>query len=282
MFTPQYIFNVLKNQKRPFKFLLSRFLWYSRLCKFFIIKGPYGIKLHFYPTSLSASLWIDSNDRNHDVHLVYNYLQKNDVFIDVGANIGELALIGARKVGKSGQVIAIEPHPKIFKFLVNNIRLNKLGNVKTYNVALGDKEGFFHFSDLKSDDQNFITVKGPIKIKVKKLDNLFKGEKINLLKIDTEGYELFVLKGAINLLPKTELIYFEAYEKNFKRYHYSTMEVLRLLENCGFKIFRFAEKNKLVKLPSTYLSKKCENLVAIKNIYRFKRRIKKINLKIDL
>jgi len=280
MFTPHYIFNILRKQKHPFRFLLSRFLWYSRLCKFFIIEGPYGIKLHFYPTSLSASLWINPNTRNSDVHLVHNYLQKSDVFIDVGANIGELALIGAKKVGKSGQVIAIEPHPKIFKFLVNNIRLNKLENVKTYNLALGDKEGFFYFSDLKNDDENFITVKGPIKIKVKKLDNLFNGDKINLLKIDTEGYELFVLKGAINLLSKTELIYFEAYEKNFKRYHYSTMEVLKLLESYGFRIFRFEEENKLVRVSSTYFSKKCENLVAIKNIYHFKRRVKKINLKI--
>lgn len=274
----KYIINRIKIQKDPIRFLLSRILWYSRLCKLFIIRLSQGVKIRFYPTSTSAALWTDSHCFDCEgVEFIWNYLSDGDTFIDVGANIGHLTLIGAKKV-RQGQVISIEPHPEIFRFLNSNIKLNKFKNVRVYNLAIGDKNGKLNFSDIKSDDQNFITEDGSIKVDIKRLDDLFEGDKVDLLKIDVEGYELFVLLGALNVLSKTVAVYFESYKTNFERYNYHTSDILNLLKKYNFKIFKFVVDNKLVEIDCDYVSEKCENLVAIKNVNFFQQRLQNFTI----
>lgn len=262
----KYIISRIKVQKKPIRFLLSRVLWYSGLCRIFVVKLSHGIKIRFYPTSTSTALWTNPYSFDEiEVNFIWNYLMPGDTFIDVGANIGQLTLTGAKKVDKTGQVFSIEPHPSTFKFLNKNIKLNGFKNIKTYNLAIGDKNGKACFSNIRSDDQNFITDKGSIEIDVKKLDDLFLNKKIELLKIDTEGYELFVLNGALNLLKNTEAVYLEIYQTNFERYNYDIKKIVNLLLQNDFKVYRFLSQNKLEKIDSSYVSKECENLIAVKN-----------------
>ncbi|MEE9437593.1 MAG: FkbM family methyltransferase [Saprospiraceae bacterium] len=187
-------------------------------------------------------------------------MTKGDNFIDIGANIGSLTVLGAGIVGEKGKVISIEPHPRIFKFLEGNIKFNKLKNIKSYNVAVGESKGVLSFEDQSSDDQNKISVKSSsgLKVDVDLLDNLTTTiEKFKLLKIDVEGFELFVLKGAKNTLRKTEIVYFESWEKHFNNFDYSTGDVIKLLNDYGFKVFKDKKE-----IDTNYISEKCENLVA--------------------
>jgi len=245
----------------------------------FVVNLSSGVKIRFYPTSTSTALWTDPFCFDSDgVNLIKDYLSAGDIFIDVGANIGHLTLTGAKKVGNSGQVISIEPHPRTFKFLNKNIDLNGFKNVKTYNLAIGDKNGELCFSDIRSDDQNFITEDGTVKVDIKRLDDLFFGKKIDLLKIDTEGYELFVLKGAANILSKTELVHLEIYQTNFERYGYYIKDIVDLLFKNNFKVFRFLSENELKEIDNNYLSEKCENLIAIKDVNSFREKMKNLTI----
>ena len=272
----RHIIERLRSQKNPVKFLLSRILWQSKLCRFFTINLSHGVKVRFYPTSVSTALWTDSKSFDSDgINFIWDYLKEGDIFIDAGANIGQFTLTGAQKAGK---ILSIEPHPRIFSFLKSNIKLNGFDNVKTHNVALGDKNGVLYFSDVRSDDQNFIKEGGGIKVEVKKLDDLVSCNKIDLLKIDVEGYELFVLKGALEILPKVEAVLFENFKNNFDRYGYQLRDVLDLLESNNFKIFKFCDGNKLEQVNTNYFSDKCENLLAVKDVNFLEGRLKDFKL----
>lgn len=270
-----YYCSRLREEPRKIRFLLSRLLWASRLCHFFVIDRV-GYILRFYPTSLSASLWVGAGNCtrqiDNDEEFLAAYLKKGDVVCDIGANIGSMALRAAYEVGASGCVLAFEPHPRTFEFLRKNISLNNFSNVLAHNVAIGERENNVRLENRRSDDQNQITGVGQIRIQLKTLDGFTgKCESLSLLKIDVEGYEKFVLMGASKTIQKTACIYFESYNKHFTQYGYSTDELLQILRWHGFRLFR-RNGNALERLPVGYGSDICENLIAVRDQAEFLQR----------
>jgi FkbM family methyltransferase len=227
---------------------------------------------------MSASFWFDRNLSSEDGYFITNYLRDGDNFIDIGANIGYLTMVGAKKVGRTGQVISIEPHPRTFNFLSGNIDLNHFTNIKAYNIAIGNENGKLHFSDSKSDEQNFITKRGPIEVEIKRLDDLFTDTSVELLKIDTEGYELSVLTGAPKTLSKIKVVYLETYKKHFDRYNYQGKDILDILIKNGFRVFRFLEKDKLQEINSSYCFDMLENIVAVRDVDFLRSRLNKLEI----
>ena len=191
--------------------------------------------------------------------------------MDVGANIGTLALCAAQLVGSNGKVIAIEAHPKTFGYLAENVALNSFLNINLLNYAVGDKEGELTFSDMNSDDQNKVItgLTGGITVPVKKLDMLLRQEhNISLLKIDVEGFEKYVVDGASEVLKRTDMVFFESWDQNFLNYGYTADDLIELFKYKGFRVFSIAN-DKLSIISRTHNSVKCENLLAIKNIVQF-------------
>jgi hypothetical protein len=107
---------ILKRHDMPVWFLISRVLWRSRLCQLFNIQRD-GYVIRFWPTSLSAELWMRPDARGEEERLFARYLRLGDCVIDVGANIGTVTLMAASRVGPQGSVYAFEPHPRIFRYL---------------------------------------------------------------------------------------------------------------------------------------------------------------------
>jgi len=269
--------SVLRSQKYPLKFLLSRLLWYTGLSRLLTIDcGLY--RICFFPTALSATYWIAPDDRQEDGSFFASYLKRGDIVIDVGANIGTYTLIAAAIVGDLGIVFSFEPHPVIFKYLQKNLALNSFNNVYLFNIAVGDAKGAVSLSDKRSDDQNEIlmTDKG-IRVPIESLDTLLI-DKINeslsvaLLKVDVEGYERFVFQGASRILKKCECIYFESWEKHYAKYNYLTTDILKLLISNGFFIYKLIN-GEVIKVPINYRSEVCENLIAIKDLHSFQSRV---------
>jgi FkbM family methyltransferase len=259
----------LKSEKRPLRFLLSRLLWQWRICHLFAIQRR-GYRLRFNPTAMSASLWVDSEFSAADESFFEALLKPGDMVVDVGANIGALTLCASARVGASGKIFSVEAHPVIFGYLIRNLRFNEFTNVAAYNLAIGNRNGKATCTDRRSDDQNSIaTGSEGIEIDLCPLDEVIPGGvRIALLKIDVEGYELFVLQGASGTLDRTDVIYFESWQNHFERYVYTTADVVALLEEKGFSVYQNGP-HRLERIDATHSSVRCENLVAIRDAADF-------------
>lgn len=271
---------ILRRQQHPTKFLLSRFLMKTRLCSLFTIHQD-GFVLRFFPSAVSAQLWIDPTAKDtyseFDTTFMASYVKKGDTIIDVGANIGRITLAASCAAGHSGHVLAFEPNPRIYGYLMGNLTLNRVNNVQTHNIALGNSNGNVFFSDIKWDDMNMVVKQmseNCIAVPMNRLDRLIDAKQnIALLKVDVEGYEKFVLEGAGHLLDLIDCIYFEAYEKNFNKYNYNWTNLFNLLNSNGFSVFNISFRNNtLSPVSGEYCSNKCENLVATRSLDRFLQR----------
>jgi len=148
------------------------------------------------------------------------HLKKDEIVIDVGAHYGRYTLIAAKRVGPKGKVIAIEADPKNMEILNKNIKLNKFNddNVIAINYAVHSKETKIklYTPEEKSGHTIYNTIvpgrirsEKFIEVNAKTLDRLVeengvKHEDVNWIKIDVEGAELEVLKGAHNILSKSK------------------------------------------------------------------------------
>lgn len=137
-------------------------------------------------------------------------IKKGDVCFDIGANVGWYTTLFQKLVGETGEVHAFEPMPQTFNFLKRNAELNKqFDNLTLNNLALGDVEkniDLHIFPDLPDGHasistfghQNYQTFSCPMIT----LDSYLAEKNIsnvNLVKIDIEGAELMMLKGANKL-----------------------------------------------------------------------------------
>lgn len=219
------------------------------------MKTAAGYRLRFYPSAVSVAMWCNRDFFRNDEEILRKYLRPGDVFVDVGANIGTLSLAASGIVGEAGRVLSIEAHPKTVKYLRGNVKLNNASNVTVIHAAAGDHEGVVRFSSGRGDDQNRVTESG-LQVPLRTLDALLDAGPVRLLKIDVEGFELFVLQGADRVLQRTDLVYFESWESHFHKYGYSTSDVLALLARYGFETGR----------PADYKSLGCENLLATRRL----------------
>ncbi|MBM3484263.1 MAG: FkbM family methyltransferase [Alphaproteobacteria bacterium] len=125
------------------------------------------------------------------------------VVAEVGANIGSHTVAIAKAVGPRGRVLAFEPQPAIFRTLCANVALNELYNVECFQMGLGaapERITIPHYN--YATEGNFggigLDQRDPkgVPVEINTLDALFAGKRLNMLKLDVEGMEAEVLKGA--------------------------------------------------------------------------------------
>ncbi len=172
----------------------------------------------------------------------------NNVIIDLGANVGYYTLKLSQK-NKNCKIIAVEPDPNTFKILSKNCKLNNLENVTLHNIAISEENGNVKLfkSETHSGTSSILSKSDSknesILIKSLTLDNFLGNsyKKIDWLKIDVEGSELFVLKGASNTLKITSKIIIELHEEILNQNNQSSKEIIDILTNNNFKITTFNE-----------------------------------------
>lgn len=139
------------------------------------------------------------------------------VIAEIGANMGAHTVRLAKHVGMQGRVVAFEPQPVMFQALSGTIALNGLMNVDCYPYALSSESGHLQIPMLDYRQQNNfggisfeIAAEGGLPVPLHRFDDVFVLPRLDLMKIDVEGMELNVLKGAETLINKFHpVIYME-------------------------------------------------------------------------
>lgn len=170
-------------------------------------------------------------------------LREEDLFIDVGANVGSYTILACAAIGASGY--AFEPIPSTYRRLVENIHINHLHKkVTCINKGVGNHQGTLTFtSDM--DTMNHALANGEqgsnvINIEVTSLDIALKETLPTVMKIDVEGYETLVLEGAQETLGRHTLhsVIMEL-NGSGKRYGFDESRVLELMYGYGFRTYSY-------------------------------------------
>ncbi|MFO7609149.1 MAG: FkbM family methyltransferase [Candidatus Krumholzibacteriia bacterium] len=202
--TLKFIVGHPHNRGRPVQ-ALARFAWWQVRSR--LAGGPI-----LYEWVDGARFWVRTGEtgltgnvycglhEHREMTFVLATAGPQDMFVDVGANAGAYTLLACAARGARG--LAIEPVPETFARLEANLELNGLGErVLAANVGLSDKPGALVFT-AGQDCMNHVvapgeTVNGPtLTVPVTTLDELLSGVTATLLKIDVEGLETLVLRGA--------------------------------------------------------------------------------------
>lgn len=181
-------------------------LWERTIRTPWTISMATGMHLRVYPHSTSATEILYCRfGESRDMRFVLSYLKPNDVFVDVGANVGVYSLLAASVDGV--RILAFEPDPGARLRLEENVRLNSLETrVHVYECALGSAEGS-GFLTVGLDTMNHVvsTSQGGARpVQVARLDTLLAlvSSRVAMVKIDVEGLERSVIEGALQVLER--------------------------------------------------------------------------------
>ncbi len=179
---------------------------------------------------------------------LYKLIKPRAVVYDIGANIGDVTMHASRIVGESGHIISFEPFPATLKRLYEHVRMNELKNVRVFPVALGAAEDSFFMEEYEHNPGMNRIVTGTdirsasVKVDVKVLDSLFVTENLpvpEVIKIDVEGFEMEVLRGAASTIRRYKpAIFLELSDNNLRVQNSSSRELLDFLEREGYSCTR--------------------------------------------
>lgn len=181
--------------------------------------------------------WYCGLHEAEEMGFLLHYLKPDDLFVDIGANVGSYTVMVAGGVGAS--VVSIEPIPVTFSTLQANVLLNGLSDrVELHCMGLSNKPGELQFT-ADGDTVNHVLADAElgkaINITVMPLDDLLAGRVPSAIKIDVEGHERAVLEGALRTLSDQHL---EAVVMEINgsgsRYGVSDDELLAIMDGYGF------------------------------------------------
>ncbi|MEY2408078.1 MAG: hypothetical protein QOF48_748 [Verrucomicrobiota bacterium] len=205
---------------------------------------PNGTHLLISPHMKGAAHFISPGLCEYEeMVFVMHFLRPDDLFVDVGSNVGAYTLLGSGVAGAN--TIAVEPSPSTFRYLRQNVLLNELTDrVTTVHAALGRKEGRLKLTE-HLGTENYVCPSGgasgpSVEVNVTSLDVLLRDKKPALIKIDVEGFETEVLAGAVETLARSSLqsMIVERAD-NAVRYGYDEAALHRQIQEKGFLPFAY-------------------------------------------
>lgn len=210
------------------------------------INPPLKLMLHDDSDQIiSARLREQGVWEEYETELSLKLLKPGDCYVDVGANIGYYSLIASRCVGAKGQVISFEPDAKNFALLEQNIALNAGDNIQAFNAALSDanREGRLYLSSDNFGDHRIYPSPGQ---RPQQTIQLVHGgqhlaklcQRVDFIKIDTQGAEFFVLNGLMDVILQNNAhlqMIVELCPYGIRQSGSHGLELLGLLDNTGMQ-----------------------------------------------
>ncbi|HMD39638.1 MAG TPA: FkbM family methyltransferase [Candidatus Acidoferrum sp.] len=213
-----------------------------------------GVSFRLVPEgAIAFHTWSKLRFEKPELEFVLRMLEPGMTFFDLGANTGLFSVACGRKLlSKASSIYAFEPCPSTFAILEKNLVLNDLSGVRAICAALSDRTGeasMYVNADLKDalnslEDPSHTDaeVVGRELVQTITLDEFLAKEdiaRVDLMKVDVEGAEMLVFRGARNLLerPDAPVILYEGYGWCTAGFHYHPVELMWLLEACGYELF---------------------------------------------
>ncbi len=205
--------------------------------------------------------WIYFGVRDTSRLKLYNLLTTNQTIIDVGANIGETLMNFAKLAGPTGEVHGFEPDSVNYRRCCENLKLNGFTNITLNNIGLGATAGKYLIKTntpsnrggnricAESIENNTETIQ-VITLDQYALDNNL--TKIDVIKIDVEGYELKVLRGCELLIKKYRPSFFiELDDSNLQEQGDSAKELIAYLTQFNYRITS-SETDKIITAATDF------------------------------
>lgn len=190
---------------------------------------------------------------NYETEIFRQFCKPGATVVDIGANVGLYTAIAASCVGKTGKVIAIEPHPESFQYLRKTIEANGLSQVNAFNAALGDRRqvvSLFLTDENKADSRIYDATgkRRQIDTQMSNLDHLLEEsgiDAVQLIKMDIQGAEGLALRGMLGTLAKSPglVIFTEFWPWGIEQTGESAAGFLRELLRAGFR-FKAIDESK--------------------------------------
>lgn len=229
---------------------------------------------------------------------VENFLQPGMTVLDIGAHHGLYTLLAARKVGRTGRVLSFEPSPRERRKLLRHLRLNRCSNVEVEYCALGSSDGEADLFLVDGAETGCNSLRAPavneptemVRVPVKTLDSRLQSrdiEQVDFIKLDVEGGEWEVLKGASKLLDRRPrpVILCEVQDIRTQPWGYRAQELIAFLRDRNFQWFHLLADGGLQALDvhqtafdGNFVAVPAERMEEI----RVKRRDHRINVGIEV
>lgn len=208
--------------------------------------------------SIDKQLYLNSIYEPEIMNIFYNNLNRGDIFLDIGTNIGYHSLFASTIVCNEGKVISFEPIKRIYSQFKKSIQKNGFNNIETNNLACGFKESKETIYIDSANVGNSMIFERDLfdskeEITIINYDKKYLKQKIHFVKIDTEGFEYEVLKGMKKSLekygPKIILEFTPyLYKKIYGKKHFEISKgIIDLLVELNYDIYNIFENN-LIKV----------------------------------
>lgn len=217
--------------------------------------------------STAGDSWAGLRCEVHEISFILNLLRPGMVFFDIGANAGLFAIAAAKKIGGKG-IFAFEPCSSTCEMLKRNLRLNRLSDVHVAQIALGDSvgEGVLQINAPGKDGLNTMghaahpdsRIVAQEDVRITTVDVFMKEHNlpcVDVMKVDIEGAELMLFRGARDLLERSDapIILYEGFGFLTRGFGYHPVEILWFLESCGYSLFALnSDTGEISELKSDY------------------------------
>jgi FkbM family methyltransferase len=170
-----------------------------RFSPYTIDKEVAGEHIRFYIGDVVGEEWYVPYSENPELIWVKKHLHGGDLFVDCGCHHGMVSMLASRWIGHEGRVVAFDGLPENIEIVRKNVSLNGIFNVESHNIAVGSKNGTVRFARASN---GYITERSDnvVEVPIVTLDQFFADRRLDFLKVDVEGHELEVMKGARRII----------------------------------------------------------------------------------
>ncbi len=254
----RYVYLAFVLLKRNIKWLMillfagNEKMWNVLDFKMFLNARKAGLCLD--ERSINKQLILDGIREKKSTEIMQQFIQADDIILELGANIGYYVAIESGRLSDKGYIYAVEPGHENIRLLKRNVALNDIKNIETYNIALSDKRGTAKLYTGKACNlHSLINGSGDfdgkyVEVETDTVDSFLKDKKpVSFIRMDIEGYEAVIVEGMRDTLRSPFL------KKLFIEIHPHRIEIskiqslLRILKNNGFEIRYAVSRDKYMR-----------------------------------